>query len=245
VTLRQQQRTSTGMLNSLLARPVQAALPIPKKVAYEKISLGLEILLAQAEQANPELARIRQKIDADKERLELAHLQRWPDLTVSYSYNFVNNDGMSPEANGKDQWWVGFGVNVPVWFQKYDAAERESRAAIHQGSAELEDLRNRLAFQVQDAWTRVDTQQRLAGLLLDVSIPHAQHTLDVSFSSYSAGKVDFLTLASNWRTVLNFKLAYQQNLAELERSFAELQQAVGRDIQRNEESIEEQTNPEP
>jgi outer membrane protein, heavy metal efflux system len=66
-----------------------------------------------------------------------------------------------------------------------------------------------------------------------VSIPQAQQTLDVSSSSYRTGKVDFLTLVSNWRSVLDFKLAYQQSLAELERSFAELQQAVGRDIQRN------------
>ncbi len=237
ITWEQQQTTAAAMLNSLLARPVTAALPKPPGADSEQITLKLNWLLAQAEQANPELQRIRQQIAAEQEKLEVARLQRWPDLTVSYNYSFVEEEGMAPSPSGKDQWWIGFGVNVPVWSRKYDAAEREARAGIHQGSAELQDARNRLAFRVQDAYVRLDTQQRLVTLLHDVSIPQAQQTLEVSTSSYSSGKVDFLTLVSNWRQVLDFKLAYQQSLAELERSFAELQQTVGRDLTRHSDSI--------
>jgi hypothetical protein len=42
--------------------------------------------------------------------------------------------------------------------------------------------------------------------------------------------VDFLTLVDNWRGLLELRLMYTLNLAELEASLAELEQAVGADL---------------
>ncbi len=92
-------------------RSINAPLPKPKSVELEDISLRLDHLLTEAAQANPELQHIRERIEAYRQRLELAKLQRRPDLTVSVSYNAVDSNGLAPGATGKDQWWVGLGVN--------------------------------------------------------------------------------------------------------------------------------------
>jgi outer membrane protein TolC len=232
ITLGQRQTTAAAMLNSLLDRPVTAALPAPKTAQLNPVDLRLEALLLQAAAANPELERIRHRIEAEHQRQRLARLQRYPDLTVSANYNFVDEEGLAPMANGKDQWWIGFGINLPIWFDRYGAAEREALRGRQEAIADLGAAQNRIAFRVQDALVRVETQQRQVQLFRDVIIPQARQTLDASRAGYQAGRVDFLTLVDNWRRLLSYELLYHQNLSQLEKDFAELEQVVGQDVGR-------------
>ncbi len=232
ITLHQREATAVAMLNNLMDRPVTAPLPQPKQAKLAPIALRLQTLLAEASQANPELGRIRDRIEAEHYRQRLAKLSYFPDVTVGLTYNFVDDRGLSMAANGKDQWWVGFGINIPVWFDKYRAAEREALRSRQAAIADLGAAENRTAFRVQDALVRVDTQQRLVQLFRDVIVPQAKQTVDASKAGYQAGNVDFLTLIDNWRKLLNYELMYHQNLAELEKDFAELEQVVGRDVPR-------------
>jgi len=229
---RQKRTTAVAMLNQLMARPVAAPVGAPQEAKLTAVVLRLEALLDEAAGTNPGLAKVKHLIRADRERLHLAQLQRWPDLTVGFSYNFVEDRGMSMAANGKDQWWVGFGLNIPLWLDKLSAAEREARMGILEDSANLADMTNRVDFRVQDALSRFQTQHRQALIFRDVIIPQARQTLDVSLSDYKAGKVEFLTLVDNWRKLLDFQLMYRQSLAQLERDFADLQEAIGCDIPR-------------
>jgi outer membrane protein TolC len=229
---RQKKTAAIAMLNSIMNRPVAAPLGAPRTVQLQMVALRLNELLADAAAANPSLAKIGHQVQADRERLKLAKLQRWPDLTVGLNYNLVDDHGLAPMANGKDQWWVGFSLNIPIWFNKLDAAEREARNGIMENSANLADMTNRVDFRVQDALTKVETQQKQALIFHDVIIPQAQQTLDVSLSDYKAGKVEFLTLADNWRKLLDFQLMYHQSLSQVEQDFADLQLAVGRDLTR-------------
>jgi outer membrane protein TolC len=232
ITLRQRQTTAAAMLNSLMDRAVTAPLPPPQPAELAPVDLRLQTLLAEASQANPELERIRQRIEAERYRQKLARLGYFPDLTVGVNYNFVNDEGLSMAANGKDQWWIGFGINIPIWFDKYRAAEREALQGRQEAIADLGAAENRISFRVQDALVRVETQQRLVQLFRDVIVPQARQTVDSSQAGYQAGRVDFLTLVDNWRKLLNYELLYHQNLAQLEKDFAELEQVVGQNISR-------------
>ena len=75
-----------------------------------------------------------------------------------------------------------------------------------------------------------EAQQRQVVLFRDVIIPQARQTVDASLSGYRAGKLDFLTLVDNWRRLFEFEVIYHQDLAALKQSLADLQQAVGRNL---------------
>ncbi len=232
ITLRQQQTSAVAMLNRQLDRPIDAPLPRPRPVKAQSIALRLEALLAEAWQSNPQLAAVHRRIEAQRQRLRLARLQRWPDLTVSVNYAAVEDEGHAVMPTGDDQWWVGLGINLPIWLPKLKAAEQEAREGIFEGLAELNSEQNAVAFRVQDALVKVETQQRLTTLFRDVIVPQARQTVEVSASGYRAGSVSFLTLVDNWRKLLDFELLYHMSLAQLEQHFAELQHAVGRDVAR-------------
>ena len=238
LTLRQRRTTAIAMINQLIDRPVTAQLPDPQVVELAQIDLQLDQLLEAASRKNPDIQKVHEQIEADRQRVKLAQLNRWPDLTLSANYSAVEDDGLSGAANGDDQWWFGFGVNLPIWTKKLDAAEREARRGVLESLASLNSAHNRVAFRVQDALVRVQTQQRLVILFRDVIVPQARQAVDASLSGYRAGKLEFLTLIDNWRKLLNFQLMYHQSLAQLEKDFAELQRAVGQDLQRQSKSAD-------
>ena len=243
IKLRQRRTTAVAMLNQLLDRPVDRALPAPRTRELEPTNLQLDAVLAAADRSNPEMARIHERIEGYRQQRKLARLNRWPDLTLAFSYNLVSNDGLSPVANGLDQWWIGAGINLPIWASRLNAAEFEAARGMLQSISELDSVTNQVAFRVQDALTRVESQQRQVILFRDVIIPQARQAVDVSLSGYRTGKLDFLTLVDNWRKLFEFQVVYHLNLAEVERSFADLQQAVGRTLDRNDAGSSAETRP--
>ncbi len=230
ITLKQRRTTAVAMLNSLMDRPIDAALPAPRKVKLGDVTLSLDSLLAQAARTNPDLRKIHDRIEMYRQKLRLARLNRWPDLTLGLTYNAVEDQGLAPMANGKDQWWLGFGINLPIWQDKLNAAENGALQGVLEGVGDLTAKQNELAFRIQDAAVRVDTQHRQALLFRDVIVPQAQQTVEVSQSAYQAGRLDFLTLVDNWRKLLDYELMYQQNLSQYEQSVADLEQVVGADV---------------
>lgn len=234
VTLEQRQATARSMLNQLMDRPVDAPLPEPAAVELEQVRAGLDELLDRAARHNPAIARVHERIEQYRQKQKLAQLGRWPDLTVSANYNIVDDRGLAPSANGDDQWWFGFGVNLPVWTGKYEAAEREALEGMLEGVAALSAEHNRIAFAVQEAYLKVQAQQRLVKLFRGTIVPQARQTVEASQSGYRAGSVDFLTLMDNWRKLLNFELMAHRALAEMEQAVADLERAVGAQVERDE-----------
>ncbi|MBI1373618.1 MAG: TolC family protein [Phycisphaera sp.] len=232
ITLGQQRTTAIAMLNQMLDRPGGAELPEPTPVDLQAFDLKLDALLATAATSSPAMRKVRERIEMFREQSKLAKLNRIPDVTVSANYVAVKDEGLSKIANGDDQWWFGFAVNLPIWDAKLDAAEREAHRGVMEGLSDLQATNNRVAFQVQDAYSKVEADQRLAILFRDVIIPQAQQTVDASRSGYTAGKVDFLTLVDNWRKLLNFEVMYHRNTTRLEQDFADLQRVVGKDLAR-------------
>ena len=230
--MKQRRQSAAAMLNRQMDRPIDASLPEPPNVEYGSISLKLDRLLAEAAAASPELRQVRDRIEMYRQQRDLANLNRWPDLTLGLTYNAVSAGGTAPSANGDDQWWLSFGVNVPIWSGKRDAAEREAVSGMLENIAELTGRQNDLAFRVQDALLKVETQQRMVMLFRDQIIPDARKAVEASQNTYRAGGSDFLALVDNWNRALELELMQHQSLAQLEQQFAELQRLVGHDLMR-------------
>ena len=232
LTLRQRLEAQVARLNALMDRPVDAPLPPPAPAETQAVDLQLDDVLALAKQTNPELLRIRQQIAAARHRLDLAELERWPDLTAAVNYNLVEDEGLAGSPTGDDQWWLSLGVNLPIWTKKYDAAEREARQRILATLADLQRAHNDYAAHLRELLADVDTEQRLVELFRGELIPKSRQALDASRAAYQAGDAEFANIIDNWQKLLRYRRLYHTAIADLAAAFAEIEQVVGQELPR-------------
>ncbi len=243
IDMRQRRVTHEARLNELLNRPRTTPVASPEDFDVRRSEFSTEQLLAKALKMNPTLERLERQIKRDREAVELARLAIWPDVTIGFEWMQMDPRGafeppinpatgqrpVSPQMseNGSDNWAITVGFNLPIWFDKIRAGIREAESQLAASRQQHTAARNRVHFQVVDALERVRSQQELAALFQDTIIPQARQTYQVSQASYMAGTSDFLYVIDNWRKWLVFTIRYHRSLGELERSVADLEQALG------------------
>ncbi len=243
ISLRQRRVTLVARLNELLDRPSTTVVPPPDGFGIRQADLSLDQLLTKAADANPALQRLQHQIERDKHAVELAKLSYWPDFTLGFEWMYMEpRDAFRPPPNamtgqrpvvstmseeGTDNWAVTLGFNLPIWFDKIKGRINEASHRLMASRHEYAATHNRVEFQIEDALERVRAQRDLAELFESTIIPQAQQTYQVSQASYIAGSSDFLYVIDNWRKWLVFAIQYHRSLGELERSVADLEEAIG------------------
>jgi len=243
ILLRQRRVTFAARLNELLDRSPTTVVPPPDGFDIRQADLRLDQLLATAADANPTLRRLGHQIEREGHALELAKLAVWPDFTIGFEWMLMEpRDAFRPPPNpmtgqrpvvstmsedGTDNWAITFGFNLPIWFDKISGGINEAKHRLLATRQEYAATQNRVEFQIEDALERVRAQRELAALFDGTIIPQAQQTYQVSQASYIAGSSDFLYVIDNWRKWLVFTIQYHRSLGELERSVADLEEAIG------------------
>lgn len=224
--LEQQRATAQARINGLLYRVPDAPLgPAPD---YTPVTLP-ENLVTLRQDATTNSANLKvqeQAIVRAEQALNLANRELRPDFGVT----------VSTQKYGAGMPWmygVDFMVKVPIY------SHRKQRPQIVEAAASLagaRDMRNNVLSteqaQVTEAYLAASTSQRLATLYSDSILPQARLTLESSLAAYQVGRVDFLTLLSNYQTVLTYEVSYEEQAARFRQALARLELLVGTELVR-------------
>ena len=82
--------------------------------------------------------------------------------------------------------------------------------------------RNQIRYEVTDAYRMADLAGRLLQLYAEGILKQARLAFDSAVAQYRVGKVDFLTLVTSWRRVLDSEINYQEQLAAHEKAVARI-----------------------
>lgn len=239
----QQRDSAAAALRRFIAAPGDLVLPEPSAAASESVTTRRDELIERASRINPSLRAGAERLGQFEARQRLAHLERWPDLTLSLSYNLVSNDGLAPSRTGDDQWWIGMAVNLPIWRDRLDAAEREAMFGRLEAASSLAAERDRITFDIEDAMLRVESQRQIRGLLHDQVLPDTRAAVEASANAYRSGTGDFLMLIDNWRKLLAQQVLEHEVDSGLEQALADLARAVGDESSQNSVSPAEGSAP--
>ncbi len=255
VGLRQRRVTTVSLLNALLDRPVATPVATPPDYDLRRLELRLDQLLAFALRENPELRVLERQIARDEQSVKLSKLEYWPDFTIGLEWMQMDprgafrppvnpQTGMRPRVpqmseDGSDNWAITFGFNVPLWFEKIEAGIREARQKLAASRRQHASMKNSVTFRVEDALARVRSFRDIATLFATAIIPQAEQAYIVSRTNYMAGTSDFQYVIDNWQRWLFFRIRYYHALGEVERSVADLEQAVGISIVEAEEGADD------
>ena len=252
IELRQRRTATEAMLNNLLNREPTTPIASPEPFDIRGVNATLTDMFARAAEVNPELQRLQKQMDRDREAVALAKLAYWPDFTLGFEWMSMEpRDAFEPPVNpqtgqrpavpqmsedGSDNWAIVFGFNVPIWHEKIEGGIREAKRKLSASMHEYTSARNLVYFRVEDALTNVEAQRELAELFDTTIIPRAEQAYHIARAGYVVGKSDFQYVVDNWQKWLVFGIQYHRAVGELERSVADLEQAIGQSLNELEKS---------
>jgi outer membrane protein TolC len=220
-------------LNAALGRPADVEIPWPKALPEEGILIADEELLSWLKDANPELRALRHNIEAARQSIQLAKQLYFPDITLGVDY-IDTEEALMPTVpdSGKDPVVVMLMVSVPIWYERYRAAVRESEAKLRMAKRMLADKEYMLESEMELALFKVRDAERKIDLFRDTLIPKAKQSLQAAEAGFKAGETDFLSLLDAQRLFLEFELSHERAVADYTQGLSKLERLVGQELPR-------------
>jgi outer membrane protein, heavy metal efflux system len=217
--IRQERAVREGELNALLARPARSPLDRPADLELTDFDGSLEMLLATGIEHAPMLRRDQLMIDRSELAVAAARRDYKPDFTVSGGYYYMG--AMPP------MYEVRFDVAIPLQRARRAAAVAEQRGSLEEARRGYDSTRLNLQSRLQEDFEMASTSVRLARLYRDSVLPQARLALESSMASYQTGRVDFLSVVTNFGTVLEYEMNYFDELAAYHTAVSRIEEMSG------------------
>jgi cobalt-zinc-cadmium efflux system outer membrane protein len=121
-------------------------------------------------------------------------------------------------------------VKVPLQRARRAAAVTEHLRRVEAATRMYDTTRLGLQGRVQEGFGMASTSVRLARLYRDTVLPQARLALESSITSYQTGAVDFLSVLTNFGTVLEYEMTYFDELASYHTAVSRLEEMTGTPI---------------
>jgi outer membrane protein TolC len=246
-TLKDLRDPVVARLNAALNRPFGEPVPWPKAVPEENVVVSDEEPFSWLKEGNPELKALDFGVAKEKAAIDLARKNYFPDVTLGVQYINTNDraqDTVAPNPetgirpriadDGKDPVIATFSINVPIWYGKYRAGEKEARARYAATLREKNDRENSLVSDLKMTLYNFRDAERKIDLYRDTLIPQAEQSLNVLQQAFAAGRADFLDVIDAERTLLEFELSFERAFANRLQRLAQIEKQIARELPRSE-----------
>ncbi len=162
-------------------------------------------------------------VEENRLAVDLAKREVRPDFSVGYVY-------MQRDAQ-PDMYGITFSTTLPVFRRKkQDQAVAEATANLESARHMEENDLAVLCYRVKQEYLRAQAASDLLTLYSKGIVPQSSLAMESSISSYQVGSTDFLSVLSNFTTVLDYNLAYQEQLANHEKALARLEELTALEL---------------
>ena len=226
ISLDKEKRVVESMINTILSRPATFPLGQVPDIEGDIPQWTFDQMEPLALENRPELKSMNYSIEMNKAEVSSAKREYLPDLMTKLSYKDM--------AQTKDDFWsfmIGITIPLAPWSSgKYTSKTEETELNVKRAEDDYASMKNMVLFDVQQALVDVQTNRNLVLLYKSTVIPQAEQTLKSTTTSYQTGKTEFLMLIDAYRMVLMSRLDYYMAVMNYMTSQAQLEQAVGMDI---------------
>ena len=214
------QRSMVAEINSLLNRNVDEKLGRPEAVGEIPALPALDSMQRSAMESSPMLRAQRATIDNRQLGLDLSRREYYPDFEVMGGY--FNQGSM------KDMWEFRVQINVPLFFaRKQRLGVEEAGAKLSEAQRTYRAQEQMIQYRIKDQYLAAENFHRLMDLYSKLIIPQASLALESSLSSYGTGSIDFLSVLSNFSTILENEMKYYESRTRLQQAMAVLCELAG------------------
>jgi cobalt-zinc-cadmium efflux system outer membrane protein len=217
--LHQERVAREAELNALLNRPASSSIDRPEDLELVAFDHPLPALVDLALARAPMLDRDRLMIDAASAGVDLARTNARPEFTLAGGYAYMGS--MPPMFE------VRFDVNIPLRHERRQAAIAQQVASLDAARRNYDANRLRLQASLEEDYQMGVTALDIARLYRDTVLPQARLALESSMVSYQNGAVDFLSVLTNFGSVLEYEISYVDELTTFHVAASRIEEMTG------------------
>ena len=186
----------------------------------------LEAGLAQATQERPLFQLYQHLGDQYQQQHKLARLDEKPDFTLWSGYRF-RDGGPMDSVQGADMVSVGVSFNLPWFNGKRKAQAQAAKHMRNRAEAELDNSRNQVRFNLEEAHRRMTRLEEQINLYQQVLIPQTQAASQAVISNYQQNHSGYQKPLETLLQLLNQRLTLEQYHSEYLVNYAWYQAETG------------------
>src|SRR6185369_4212324 len=182
---------------------------------------NLDLLLETALRERPDVQAATRDVTAAHEKIALEQARAKPDISPFAGYKRVGSDNT-----------VLFGVTVPLKTRDRNQAGI-ARAEADRKAAEtlLEVAKSHTVAEVSAAYEAFQTSRELVQTFRDELLNQADESSAIALAAYEEGATQLLSVLEAQRSRAEVRQQYFRTLFDYQLSIAELELAVGKDVQ--------------
>ncbi|HEX6274283.1 MAG TPA: TolC family protein, partial [Polyangiaceae bacterium] len=220
-----ERRTARGLLNTLMARPVEAPLGPPAALQPAEVELRaaeLERSLAD----RPELVAAESAARAREHELDAARsIQRWPSFMVGVQYMF-----MPTMMEDKHNYGVMLSMSLPWLNPRYGEEVRAAEARVSAERSALSSSRAAARYELFEAFERLKAARESLAIIDRDVLPQAAQSVEIAQAAYRGGQGDSLALLDSLKSLLDVRIERERALTRVDGALADVERAAGRPL---------------
>ena len=218
--LERQRDELRARINAVLYR--KQDVPLSADLAFTALPLPPDTagLRADALQRYPALKRDEQQITKGQQQLSLARKEFLPDFGINVT---------AQQPVGGMPWMYGVDVMVKVplyWQRKQRPMVAEAAASLEAGRRMRDSTVARAEAQVTELYVNASSARRLMDLYSGSILPQSRLTLESALASYQVGQAEFLTVLTNFMSVLTYEIGLEEQRTQYHVALAGLEPLV-------------------
>lgn len=144
-----------------------------------------------------------------RQQHKLARLDEKPDVTLWAGYRF-RDGGPMDSVEGADMVSVGLSFNLP-WFNDKRKAQQEAAGHMrHRAAAELDNSRNQIRFNIEEAYRRMNRLEEQIALYQQGLIPQTRTAWQAAISTYQENRSGYQQPLQIMLQLFNQQLTLEQ-----------------------------------
>jgi outer membrane protein TolC len=217
-----QRRAARGLLNTLMARPLDAPLGAPAAIDSARVLATADGLVNMKSENRPELAAAGSAIRARQHSLDSARSSaNYPELMVGLQYMYM------PMSHEPHAYGAMLGVSLPWLSSRYDDQVRAAEAALAAELSARSSIQNAVGYELFEATGRMKASRESLTIIERDLLTQAQQSFDAAQALYRSGQGDSMAMLDALRTWLQVRIERERALAQLEMAIADVERAAG------------------
>lgn len=223
--------------NALLNRPPESEVTLPDELLQIPFSFNTEEFLAMITEKNPMLGMVREETLAYAAQSEMEKKMAYPMFGIGLQYMLIGKTSETVHTdmdtgsnsggnmNGKDMLMPMVSISIPIYRNKYKAAQRESKLLQQAGEEKYADTFNRLRAELYQLKFQLDDAERKIALYRQQTVL-VRSIRELKISEFLTGKGDLNAVLQIQREFLDYQLKESDAIAGYNTLVANIQKMV-------------------